>query len=110
MPNCCTVRQLVAEPVTSQKGTSMKKIARIAAAAALAMSFNAGTFTTASAGGVNDYVKDVCKPLVEAGFFDSVGDCIGNANKSVPAFCKEFFEIIGYKNVGECVSSIRKSI
>lgn len=85
----------------------MKKFVSFAAAAALALSVNVGAISTAAAeDGRSDYV-DLCKFLVEAGIYDTVGACMSDVNTVPVDFCKAYYDFFGFKNVGQCVSYIR---
>lgn len=85
----------------------MKKITSILAAGALALSFNAGAFTTA---GATNNIRDYCRATVDAGFYDTIGACHSAINKSQVEFCKAYWDFFGFKNQGQCVKALRDSL
>ncbi len=84
----------------------MKKVVHAASAIALAFSFNATVFSTASANNIRDY----CRAVVDAGFVDTMGECQSSINKSRVNFCKDFSDFFGFKNQGECVKTLRAAL
>ena len=87
----------------------MKKITTLAAAAALAM---AGGVTAPQAvqAQANDNV-DVCRTLVAAQIFTSLGECVSLFRSGYAKACANydsgFLAFFGFRNQGECVKFFR---
>lgn len=91
----------------------MKKSLRLAAAIATGFGMQFAAFTGAMAdpeSGVPDFIDDYCKPRVEAGEYDSVGQCMGSARQEVVALCKDNWEAFGFKNNGACEKYVQQLI
>ena len=91
----------------------MKKVMSAFASIALVASSAAIVpVSTASAQGASNIV-DLCKTFAEAGFFKSVGQCMGTIRKSPPRTCKILedipgvYDANGWRNRGDCVKFIR---
>lgn len=56
----------------------------------------------------NDEVQ-LCRSLVAAQLFSSVGDCVSSLRNRPVAFCKDpaVLQFFGFKNRGECISLFR---
>ena len=83
----------------------MRKAIRICAAisAAFGMQFVASTGALADPEtGIADFIDDVCKPAVEAGTFETVGQCMGESRQDLVRYCKDNYEALGFKNHGGC--------
>lgn len=93
----------------------MKAVIHIVSAAALAISFNVGVFTSASAEDGKSDLSELCKSWVDSGRFDSVGACMKyiNVERGVDV-CKELWDDpryqrrYGWKNQGACVSWLQE--
>lgn len=84
----------------------------IAAAASLAMAatFTATAPVAASAAG-NDHVE-MCRPLVDAQIFGSLGECVSLIRTAPVQLCKDLkdfglLDLFGWRNLGQCVSDLR---
>lgn len=82
----------------------MRKFISAITAVALAASFNTGAITVA---GATNNIRDFCRDAVDAGFFETMGECQSTINKDAVEFCKDNWEFFGFKNQGECVAYIR---
>ena len=91
----------------------MKKVATVFASIALIAGASIAAPTAASAAGAKPLV-DACKSATEAGFFDSVGACVGRFRSQAPRTCKALqdipgaYDFFGFRNRGDCVSFIRE--
>lgn len=80
----------------------------IAAAASLWM---AASFTATAPAAGNDHVE-LCRPLVDAEIFGSLGECVSIARTAPVVICKDLEEsglldLFGWGNRGQCVSDLR---
>lgn len=83
----------------------MKKTLRLCAAIGMGigMQFAAATGAFASSEtGIADFIDDLCKPGVEAGTYNSVGECMGKNRRDVVNFCKNNFAAMAFRNYGSC--------
>ncbi|MCL4673964.1 MAG: hypothetical protein KJZ64_13770 [Sphingomonadaceae bacterium] len=60
----------------------------------------------------NDDVS-LCRVLVDAQVYSSLGECVGSVRSNPAKFCREldeqgFLVFFGWKNRGDCVSSVRE--
>lgn len=87
-----------------------KKLIAMAAGTAMAMSFTAAAPVTASAAG-NGHVE-LCRPLVDAQLFGSLGECVSIVRTAPVSLCKDLkdfglLDLFGWRNLGQCVSDLR---
>ena len=87
----------------------MKRITAITACAALALAGGVTTATPASAKAKDEV--ELCRILVAADVFESVGECVGTFRSNPAKACENydsgFFAFFGFKNRGECVKFLR---
>lgn len=87
----------------------MKKLTAIAASAALAMSASLAMPQQANARAKDEV--DLCRSLVDAQLFDSIGDCVGLLRSAPADICKDydtgFLVFFKFKNRGDCMSFFR---
>lgn len=60
----------------------------------------------------NDDVS-LCRALVDAEIYSSLGECVGSVRSNPAKFCRDldeqgFLIFFGWKNRGDCVSSVRE--
>lgn len=87
-----------------------KTIIATAASLCMAASFTATAPVAASAAG-NDHVQ-LCRPLVDAEIFGSLGECVSLVRTAPVQLCKDLqgfglLELFGWRNLGQCVSDLR---
>ena len=84
----------------------MKKLAKIVASAAIALSFNAGAISIAAAEDGASDTAEACRYYTDAGYFESVGQCVTYFRNYYNDWCKEIGHLY-YGNVGQCISAWR---
>ncbi|MCB2086635.1 MAG: hypothetical protein KDE07_09305 [Sphingomonadaceae bacterium] len=89
----------------------MKKLIATTASLALACSINLAAPQAAFAS-AKDEVQ-LCRVLVDAQIFSSVGECVGGMRSNPAKLCQQLddynvLQFFGWKNRGDCVSSIRE--
>lgn len=91
----------------------MKTSLRTGAALLMAFGLQTAAFTGAFADketGIPDFIDDFCKPRVESGEYESVGQCMGQARQEVVALCKDNWEAADYRNNGQCEKAVQQII
>ena len=88
----------------------MKKAIAFAVSASLAVSCNFIIPTAANAAGNDEVV--MCRALVDAELFSSLGECMSIVRTAPPVVCKSlkdanYLELFGWRNIGDCVSTLR---
>ncbi len=87
----------------------MKQVITACAGLALAMSANLAVPQVAVAKAKDEV--ELCRLLVAAEMFSSVGECVGQVRSSPATLCegydRGFLQFLGFKNRGDCVSFFR---
>lgn len=89
----------------------MKSLTLLAAAGLIVAGLPAALPQPAQAA-ANDDVA-LCRALVDAEIYGSLGECVGSVRSNPAKFCREldqqgFLVFFGWKNRGDCVSSVRE--
>lgn len=88
----------------------MKKATAFAAGIMLTVSCNIAMPVAVTAAANDDVV--MCRALVDAEFFSSLGECVSIVRTAPPVVCKSlkdanYLELFGWRNIGHCVSTLR---
>jgi hypothetical protein len=89
----------------------MKSLSCIAIAG-LALATTPALIPQPAEAAANDDVP-LCRVLVDAQVYSSLGECVGSVRSNPAKFCRDlddqgFLVFFGWKNRGDCVSSVRE--
>ena len=89
----------------------MKSLPLFAAASLIAAGLPAALPQPAQAAASDDVA--LCRALVDAEIYGSLGECVGSVRSNPAKFCRDldqegFLVFFGWKNRGDCVSAVRE--